>query len=104
MFSDYKSRGFNLEDTHLEDPDRLDHMMLFMALAMYWCTDVGRRDYIENPTPTEKSPKSDRPRPLGCAQSRTQCSILVQARFAFTDSPGTFRIAPAYLFLQAGIV
>lgn len=69
MFSDYKSRGFNLEDTHLEDPDRLDRMMLFMALAMYWCTDVGRRDYIENPTPTEKKPKIKPTQAIGlCAK------------------------------------
>lgn len=67
MFSDYKSRGFNLEDTHLEAPDRLGRMLLLMALALYWCTDVGHRDSIENPTPTEKSPKSDRPRSLDCA-------------------------------------
>jgi hypothetical protein len=54
MFSDFKTRGFQLESTHLQAPDRLDRLMLIMALAMYWCVSAGRADALQNPTPAEK--------------------------------------------------
>jgi hypothetical protein len=44
MFSDFKTRGFGLEDTQLRHPDRVDHLVLIMTLAMYWCTKTGYRD------------------------------------------------------------
>ena len=53
-FSDFKSRGFQLEDTQLQAPDRLARLILIMTLAMYWCVHVGRHDAIYNPTPLEK--------------------------------------------------
>ena len=55
-FSDFKSRGFQLEDTQLEYPDRLDRLILIMTLAMYWCVAAGKHDAASNPTPTEKKP------------------------------------------------
>jgi hypothetical protein len=61
LFSDFKSRGFQLEDTQLRAPDRLDRLILIMALAMYWCVRVGRHDALYNPTAMEKKP---RPRPI----------------------------------------
>ena len=60
-FSDFKSRGFQLEDTQLQAPDRLDRLVLIMTLAMYGCVRVGRHDALYNPTPLEKKP---RPRPI----------------------------------------
>lgn len=54
MFADFKSRGFGLEETHLECPNRLSRLMLMMALAMYWWVWVGREDAFNHPTPTEK--------------------------------------------------
>jgi hypothetical protein len=62
MFSDFKSRGFGLEETHLQDPDRLDRLVLIMALAMHWCVAAGRHDALTNPTPAEKKP-GHRPTP-----------------------------------------
>ena len=61
LFSDFKSRGFQLEDTQLRAPDRLDRLILIMTLAMYWCVRVGRHDALDNPTAIEKKP---RPRPI----------------------------------------
>jgi hypothetical protein len=58
MFADFKSRGFGLQQTHLECPDRLSRLMLMMALAMYWCVLVGRENAIKHPTPTEKKPSN----------------------------------------------
>ncbi|MCC8987639.1 MAG: transposase, partial [Candidatus Contendobacter sp.] len=35
MFSDFKRRDFQLEDTQLRTADRLDRLLLIMALAMH---------------------------------------------------------------------
>src|SRR5512135_3263831 len=56
-FSDFKSRGFQLEETQLQAPERLDRLILIMTLAMYWCVQVGRYDALYNPTPVEKKPR-----------------------------------------------
>ncbi|HYQ93003.1 MAG TPA: transposase [Candidatus Competibacteraceae bacterium] len=54
--ADFKSRGFHLEDTQLQAPDRLDRLLLIMTLARYWCVRVGRHDALYHPTPLEKKP------------------------------------------------
>jgi hypothetical protein len=57
MFSDFKSRGFQLEDTQLQAADRLDRLLLIMALAMHWCVRIGQEDARDHPTPLEKKRK-----------------------------------------------
>ena len=54
LFSDLKSRGFELAESHLEQAKRLDKMLLIMALALHWCVRVGWKDQLERPTPLEK--------------------------------------------------
>lgn len=54
MFSDYKRRGFNLEDSQIERTDRLDRLILVLSLAFYWAVSTGMWDAMENKTPTEK--------------------------------------------------
>ena len=58
LFSDFKSRGFQLAETQLRAPARLDRLLLIMTWAMYWCGRVGRHDALYNPTPIEKKPRS----------------------------------------------
>jgi hypothetical protein len=43
LFSDLKSRGFDLEATQLRDPAHLDRRLLtmIMALALSWCVGTG---------------------------------------------------------------
>ncbi len=53
MFSDFKTRGFGLEDTHLHYPDRLERLILVMAIAMIWAVFSGLWDAIINPLPYE---------------------------------------------------
>src|SRR4030095_3156320 len=36
MFSDFKTRGFNLEDSQITRTDRLDRLVLVLSLALYW--------------------------------------------------------------------
>lgn len=54
MFSDLKSRGFSLEKTQLQYPDRIERLVLIMALALYWATSCGLWDELNNPMPYEK--------------------------------------------------
>jgi hypothetical protein len=60
MFSDFKGRGFQLEDTQLRAADRLDRLLAIMALAMYWCVRVGQEEARDHPTPLEKKRKRNR--------------------------------------------
>ena len=54
MFSDFKSRGFGVEDTQIQHPDRLARLLLVMALALYTAVSTGQWDAKANPTPAEK--------------------------------------------------
>ncbi len=54
MFSDFKSRGFGVEDSHIQHPDRLARLLLVMALAIYTAVSTGLWDAQTNPTPAEK--------------------------------------------------
>ncbi len=49
-FSDFKGRGFELEDSPLWHADRLERWVL----AMHWCVRVGQDDARHRPTPLEK--------------------------------------------------
>mgnify|MGYP003588215622 CR=1 FL=1 len=61
MFADFKSRGFPLEDTQLRAADRLDRLLVIMALAMYWCGRVGQEEARDHPTPLEKTQEQIHP-------------------------------------------
>jgi Transposase DDE domain len=54
MFSDFKSRGFGVEDTQIRYADRLDRLILIMSLALYWAVSTGRWDAVHHATPDEK--------------------------------------------------
>lgn len=41
MFKALKSAGFNLEDTHLTDYERLDKLLMIIALTFMWAYKVG---------------------------------------------------------------
>jgi hypothetical protein len=69
MFSDFKSRGVQLEGTPLRAADRLDRLLVIMALAMYWCARVGQEEARDHPTPLEKKLKSKRTPTIGALES-----------------------------------
>jgi hypothetical protein len=54
LFSDFKTRGFGLEDSHIERTDRLDRLVLVLSLALHWAVSTGMWDAVENRTPAEK--------------------------------------------------
>ena len=45
MYRDLKSQGFHLEQTRLTHPERLDRLMLALALAYYWV--LGRGIWVD---------------------------------------------------------
>jgi hypothetical protein len=55
MFSDFKSRGFGLEQSQIEYPDRLSRLLLVMALALYFAVSTRQHDAKHNPLPAEKN-------------------------------------------------
>ena len=55
MFSDFKSRGFGVEDTQIRYADRLDRLILVMSLALYEAVSTGQWDAVHHPTPGEKN-------------------------------------------------
>ncbi len=61
MFSDFKTRGFGLEDSHLERPDRLGRLVLVMTLALFWAVSTGMWDAVHHATPDEKKPRIGNP-------------------------------------------
>jgi hypothetical protein len=49
LFSALKSRGFNLEDTHMTTADRLDKLLALLGLAFAWAHLVGEWCYQVRP-------------------------------------------------------
>ena len=54
MFSDFKSRGFGLEDSQLQRTDRMDRLILVMTLALYWAVSTGMWAAENAALPAEK--------------------------------------------------
>ena len=42
-FRDDKSGGFNMDDTHLMHADRLERLLLALAIAKLWCHELGEQ-------------------------------------------------------------
>lgn len=41
LFRVYKKKGFNLESTHITDPDRIRKLIALLSLALVWCYKIG---------------------------------------------------------------
>jgi hypothetical protein len=61
MFSDFKSRGFGLEQSQLRTPERLGRLLLVMSLALYFAVSTGLWDAATNPTVDEKKARAVSP-------------------------------------------
>lgn len=60
LFSCFKGRGFNLEDTHLTHLDRVSKLVTVCALAFCWAYHVGIKAVKQNPK-KQKRKKHGRP-------------------------------------------
>ncbi len=41
MFGSFKTRGFNFEQTHMKDPDKIKKLIALVSIAYVWCVMVG---------------------------------------------------------------
>ena len=87
MFSDFKTRGFGLEDSQIRYPDRLARLILVMTLALYLAVSTGPWSL------RLRSPSSF------IVTSRTQCSPGRVGRRSFTsglsqNGAGASRLTP----------
>ena len=60
LFGCLKTRGFNLEDTHLTDPERLAKLMGLLALAFAWTCRTGKLLH-DGPSPIRQKKTFNRP-------------------------------------------
>lgn len=58
LFSCFKGRGFNLEDTHLTNQDRMKKLVAIFSIAFCWCYKIGIQQNKETPI---KLKNHDRP-------------------------------------------
>ena len=54
LFSALKTRGFNLEDTHLTTTDKLDKLIIMLSIAFAWAHLMGEWVYEQRPLNTKK--------------------------------------------------
>jgi len=54
MFANLKTKGFNLEDTHITDPDKLSTLLAVLALSVTICVKTGVAAARLHPIPIKK--------------------------------------------------
>lgn len=54
LFSAFKTRGFNLEETHMSAPNKMDTLFTILALAFVWSHTVGEWLHNKEPIKTLK--------------------------------------------------
>ena len=54
MFSDFKSRGFSLMQTHIRFADRLGRLLLILSIALHWAVSAGLSHEKDNRDHGEK--------------------------------------------------
>jgi len=86
MFSDFKSRGFGIMQSHIQKPDRLERLFLVMSIAMYWAVscgavheeETGKRGKKKRPESSEDPsvPCSNR----DCASSADASPVMLKSK------------------------
>lgn len=56
MFSDFKSRGFRVTQTQLQHADRIERLLLIIAIAYYWAVSTGMMEDNLPEQPSKKKP------------------------------------------------
>lgn len=54
LFGCLKSRGFNLEQTHVTDPDKLSRLLILLAIAVLWAFSAGLWLHQQKPISLKK--------------------------------------------------
>ncbi len=54
LFQCLKGRGFNFEDTHMTNPERIDKLIALLAIAFSWCHATGEWSNAQDPIKIKK--------------------------------------------------
>jgi hypothetical protein len=87
MFSDFKSRGFGIQDTQIQHPDRLARLLLVMALAIYTAVSTGQPGRTRHP-PKKRCEAS-------AEKGRAVENLILYQRSTMHRPPHTQRLATA---------
>jgi hypothetical protein len=85
MFSDFKTRGFGLEDSQIRHSDRLARLLLIMALALHWAVSTGMWEAAHQPRPAEKKPRRTDRRSWPAAGPPSSSAACVAANASFSS-------------------
>ena len=91
LFSCFKGRGFNLEDTHLTIQERVSKLVAITALAFCWAYQAGLAILSENPNHYKRRPK---------ANGRPQASIFAIGLDWLIDSFRKFMMSNDYAIFR----
>lgn len=97
-FRDDKSGSFDLEATKLTDPERLNHLLLAMAVAVLWIYDIGE-DVLQTKERSNIDPAYQRQLSvfqIGWRQLRRWITCQSSMLPDLTLSLSPFRLAPAW--------
>ena len=75
LFQNLKSRGFELEETHLTEAGKIDKLFGVLALAAAWAVKTGELESAENPIEIKNN---DRPQK---SLFRLGCEIIQEVLF-----------------------
>ncbi len=88
LFGCLKSRGFNLEDTHLTDPQRLAKLMGLLALAFAWTCRTGELLH-DGPSPIRQKKRFSAPSsPSSATDSTSSATSSSTSPKNSRNSPG----------------
>jgi hypothetical protein len=54
LFSDFKSRGFSITKTHLQDEMRIERLILVLSIALIWAVSTGMQPQLRQTKHTKK--------------------------------------------------
>jgi hypothetical protein len=96
FFSDQKSRGFQIDKSHLRDPNRLFRLLMAACLAYIWMIDLGVHACQHGYLPLLH--RTDR-----CDLSLFQLGLDLLDHWLNTESPilVDFRLPPEFLFRES---
>jgi len=60
LFSCLKTRGFNLENTHLTDPERMKRLLAVLAIAFCWAHKIGEWQHELKPIKLKKHQRPEK--------------------------------------------
>lgn len=75
LFQNLKSRGFELEETHLTEAAKIDKLFGVLALAAAWATKTGELESAENPIEIKKNGRPQK------SLFRLGCEIIQEVLF-----------------------